>query len=163
MDSGEEAVLKSVCVSVGTRACSLRTAPGARQGELEGRGVGSGSYPLHARWGMIEEPFHEPNPDSGAVWESGRHRQEPAGGGVQELPAKPTDLMDSSTRPNWNVCKSPGQKLMKTPVFTGWIKPCSEEMMHTKLSSNFFLLANYHGCSSITLWEYLVFLSPPVK
>lgn len=93
-------MLKSGCVSVGTHACSLWTAAGAGQGELEGRGAGSGSYLLHARWGMIEEPFHEPNPGSGAVWESGRHRQEPAGGGIQELPAKPTDLMDSSTRPN---------------------------------------------------------------
>ena len=59
--------------------------------------------------------------------------------------------------------ESPGQKQMETPAFTVWMKPRSGEMMHTKWSSNFFLLANYHGSISITLWEDLVFLSLPVK
>ena len=41
-------MLKSVCVIVGTDACSAlyETAPGAGQRELEGRGMGSGSCPL---------------------------------------------------------------------------------------------------------------------
>lgn len=42
---------------------------------------------------MTEELFRDADPDVWAVWESGRHPQEPAGRGIWELPAEPTDLM----------------------------------------------------------------------
>lgn len=140
------------------------TGPGAGQREIEGRGIGSGSYPLQAR---VEY-------DGRAIswaksWESGCVGEQEAPAGVwgrwDPGAACWTDWFNSQFCQAKLKCllESPGQKLMKPPAFTGWIKPCSGEMMHTKLSSHFFLLANYRGSISITLWEGLVFLSPPVK
>lgn len=84
----------------GHGSCSCETAPG--KGQRESGGKGRGLVPGHHPPGcsMIGEPFCEPNPDSQPVWDSGMHQQEPAGGGIQDLPPEPTALMDSSTRPD---------------------------------------------------------------
>lgn len=89
-------------MSVGRVLAPCETAPGPGQREAAGKGRGLGlSQGRHLPGcSMIDEPFCEPHPDSQPVQESGMHQQEPAGSGIQELPAEPTALMDSSARPD---------------------------------------------------------------
>lgn len=84
----------------GHGACPCETAPAAGQRESGGKGRGLGLGHHLPGCSMIDEPFCEPNPDSQPVWEGGMHQQEPAGSGIQELPAELTALMDSSARPD---------------------------------------------------------------
>lgn len=84
----------------GHGACSCETAPGAGQRQSGGKGKGLGLGHHLPGCSVIDEPFCEPSADSQLVWESGMHQQEPAGSGIQALPAELTALMDRSARPD---------------------------------------------------------------
>lgn len=136
--SREEAVLMSLCKR-GRGAWSLWDSSSSRAGGVrrEGQGPGSGPSPPSVqddRWAILWAKS----------WQS-------ACVGEWDAPAGACWKWDPGAA-CWTCCfngqfcqtrlkrlqESSGQELMKPSAFSGLIKLCSGEMMHTKLSSGFF-------------------------